>query len=307
MIPLQQIGELRGVCKWHKPNSPWLSGECHRSWHCISAKLQMQPAAGKACSVSSQDHTIVPTLPPSWGHPTRLGSFSTAEIYCLQFHVISTMSFPWVLISQVSTDHLCTFFLVLEVRNLSLMALKGHHFFQQESGSLLCSHLSLIMAHANFFTFIQYILTSVYTHMCLCTQNCSQNPVLLSAGACGHAHLLEQTGDVFATGDRSSQLLPLKLINIIKIPAHVFLPCLLYCFYSNFPLCFCLQCCWMALLSLCLVLLFTVPWYQPTEISPLPQLLPGLSGQRWKREAGLSKTHSIPMTTTAKAVWWAQD
>ncbi|KAF4803740.1 hypothetical protein TURU_013181 [Turdus rufiventris] len=33
--------------------------------------------------------------------------------------------------------------------------------------------------------------------------------------------------------------------------------------------------------------------------SPLPHLL---SGQRWKREARLSKKDSIPMTTTAKAV-----
>lgn len=163
------------------------------------------------------------------------------------------------------------------------------------------------MAYANSFSFIQYILISIYTHVCLCTPNCSQNPILLSAGPCDPAHRLEGTGDVFATGDRSSQLLPLKLINIIKIPARVFLPCLLYCFYSNFPLCFCLQCCWMALLSLCLsppLHCTLVSTHRDSPPSPAPART---VWQRWKTEAGLSKRDSIPMTTTAKAVWWAQD
>lgn len=166
-------------CESGKPSSPWLFGECHRSWHCVSAKLQVQPAAGTSllCALYSTTQrlnsaTIVGAA--------RSGSSSTAEIYCLQFHTISTVSLPQVLISDVSSDHLYTFFLVLEVRNLSLMKLKGHHFFQQESAVLTVK--CLIMAHANFFTFIHHILISIYTHMSLCTQNCSQNPVLLSAG-----------------------------------------------------------------------------------------------------------------------------
>lgn len=120
------------------------------------------------------------------------------------------------------------------------------------------------MAYDNFFPFIQHLLISIYTHVCLG----SQNPVLLSAGACGQAHLLVGTGDVCAACDGPSQLLPLKLINMIKTPARVFLPCLLYCFYSNFPLCFCPQCCGMALLSLCLSPPLRCTPIQPTEGPP---------------------------------------
>lgn len=144
MIPLQQVGDLRGVCKLlHKPNNPWLSLGAVIIY-LLSCKCSQ--CRYKIALDPSQDHTIVPTLPPSWW-ASRLGSSSMAEIHSLLFHIVSTVSLPWALISQLSTDHLYTFFLVLEVRNLPLMKLKGHHFFQQQSGSLQCSHWSLWSWH----------------------------------------------------------------------------------------------------------------------------------------------------------------
>lgn len=113
------------------------------------------------------------------------------------------------------------------------------------------------------------------------------------------------TGADFATGDRPSQLLPLKLINLSK--TCVFVLCLLCCFYRNFPLCFCLQCCRMVLLSLCLsppLHCTPIPAHRDFPPPPAPART---VWQKWKMEAGLFKTDPIPMTTTAKAVWRAQD
>lgn len=106
-------------------------------------------------------------------------------------------------------------------------------------------------------------------------------------------------------GDRSLQLLPLRLINIIKIPTRVFIPCLSSCFYSNFSLFYAsgptfFQC-WIALLSLC----FSPPLHCtliPTH-TDLPFPNSGLDcRQRWRKEAEFSNMGSIPATTAAKAV-----
>lgn len=72
------------------------------------------------------------------------------------------------------------------------------------------------------------LFTHIHTCMCVCKsiQTCSQDPILPSAGVCAQAHLQPGCGDIIPAGDRYLQLLHLRLINIIKIPTNVFLPCL---------------------------------------------------------------------------------
>lgn len=54
------------------------------------------------------------------------------------------------------------------------------------------------------------------------------------------------------------------------------------------------------------VLLCAAPQSNPQRVPP-PAAPAWTVWQRWKMEAGLSKTDSIPMTTTDRAVWWARD
>lgn len=308
MIPLQQVGDLRGVCKWHKSNSPWLSGKLHRSCHCISAKVQMQPAAGTSL-LCSRDHKIIPTLPPLWW-AIRLGSSSTAEIYCLQFHLVSTMSLPWVLISQVSADRLYTFFLVLsspwqnsKAITSSSRKAAASHAHTQVSDHCKCQLLHLYTTYINL-----HLHTRVTSHPKLQSESCSsvfQSFCLLEPVAiCTYWRELEMF--LLLVIDLHSYCLWSWSI-LLKFQSVFFSP--VFCTVSiaiSLSVSASSSAGWLCF-PYASVLLFTVPREQPTEIPPASPAPAWTIWQRWKTEARLSKTDSIPMTTTAKAVWWAKD